>query len=86
MIILSKKDKLIKKIKSRPKDFTMDEAEALFGYLGGKKSNKGKTSGSKIRFTLGDLNIDLHKPHPANELKPYQIKQIIDQLEKEGII
>jgi hypothetical protein len=28
----------------------------------------------------------LHKPHPNNELKIYQIKQLIDVLEQEGLI
>lgn len=31
-------------------------------------------------------NILLHKPHPQNELKNYQIKQLITTLEQEGLI
>jgi|GEM_PF-559040 len=44
---MSKKAKLIKRIKTKPRDFTFDEAETLILSLGGKKSSKGKTSGSK---------------------------------------
>ncbi|MBQ6334959.1 MAG: hypothetical protein IJI46_07830 [Erysipelotrichaceae bacterium] len=30
--------------------------------------------------------ILLHKPHPRKELLDYQVKQLIDQLEEEGLI
>ena len=30
--------------------------------------------------------ILLHKPHPQKELKAYQIKQLIEVLEQEGLI
>ena len=83
---MSKRDKLIKKLKSKPKDFTFGEVESLLYSFGAKKSNKGKTSGSKVRFTIGDTEIDLHKPHPQKELKPYQINEIINHLKKEGLI
>ena len=43
---MGKKDKLIKRLKSRPKDFTFDEAETLLKYFDFAYSNKGKTSGS----------------------------------------
>ena len=28
----------------------------------------------------------LHKPHPQKELKAYQVKQLIEVLEQEGLI
>ena len=30
--------------------------------------------------------ILLHKPHPQKELKGYQVKQLVDFLEQEGLI
>ena len=30
--------------------------------------------------------ILLHKPHPRKELLEYQVKQLIEQLEQEGLI
>ena len=84
--IMSKKQKLIDRLKSRPKDFEYDEAESLLRSLGFNKSDKGKTSGSRVKFNAGDVLIDLHKPHPHKELKPYQVNKIIDALEKEGFI
>lgn len=82
-----KKDKLIKRLKSKPKDFTFDEAESLLGYLDYSRSDKGKTSGSRVIFKSEcHAPIMLHKPHPRKELLEYQIKQLIETLEQEGLI
>ena len=85
---MGQKDKLIRKLKSIPRDFTFDEAESLLGYLTYHRSNKGKTSGSRVMFTSDehDAKIMLHKPHPGKELLEYQVKQLIEQLEQEGLI
>ena len=84
---MSQKDKLIEKLKSLPKDFTFDEAETLLKYLEYIRSNKGKTSGSRVMFFRdGYPPILLHKPHPQKELKPYQVRQLLEMLEQEGLI
>lgn len=85
---MGQKDKLIAKLKSNPKNFTFDEAESLLGYLDYRKSNKGKTSGSRVMFTSDKhkAKILLHIPHPRKELWEYQIKQLIDLLEQEDLI
>ena len=84
---MGKKDKLIRKIKSRPKDFTFEEAETLLKYLEYERYDKGKTSGSRVIFKSNEHpSIMLHKPHPNNELKSYQIKQLIETLEQEGLV
>lgn len=31
-------------------------------------------------------NIMLHKPHPQKELKSYQVKQLVEFLEQEGLL
>lgn len=62
---MGQKEKLIKKLKSRPKDFTFDEAEALLRYFTYSRSNKGRTSGSRVMFVSDEYApILLHKPHP----------------------
>ena len=84
---MGQKEKLIQRLKTKPKDFTFDEAEALLGYLSYIRSNKGKTSGSRVMFISEEHEaILLHKPHPQKELKAYQIKQLIEVLEQEGLI
>ena len=85
---MGQKDKLIKKLKSNPKDFTFEEAESLLGYLTYHRSNKGKTSGSRVMFTSEEYQskILLHKPHPRKELLEYQIRQLIEHLEQEGLL
>ncbi len=84
---MSQKDKLIEKLKTLPKDFSFDEAETLLKYLEYIRSNKGKTSGSRVLFYRdGFPPILLHKPHPQKELKPYQIKQLLELLEQEELI
>lgn len=85
---MSKKEKLITKLKTNPKDFTYDEAVTLLGCLGYYQSNKGKTSGSRIMFTseIQDAKILLHKPHPKKELPAYMVKQLIEQLSQEDLI
>lgn len=84
---MGKKEKLIKRLLSLPKDFTFNEAETLLNYLSYSRSNKGKTSGSRVIF-LSDTHspILLHKPHPNNELKNYQVKQLVQILKDEGLI
>ena len=84
---MGQKDKLIKKLKSIPKDFTFDEAETLLKHLSYSRSDKGKTSGSRVKFiSKNKASILLHKPHPRKELLEYQIKQLIEVLEQEGLI
>ena len=84
---MGQKEKLIQRLKTRPKDFTFDEAESLLKYLDYLRSNKGKTSGSRVIFTSEKHpDILLHKPHPQKELKGYQVRQLIEILEQEGLI
>ena len=84
---MGQKEKLIRRLKAKPKDFTFDEAETLLQYLSYVRSNKGKTSGSRIMFISEEHEtILLHKPHPQKELKAYQIKQLIEDLEQERLI
>ncbi len=77
---MSKKEKLVARLLSRPKDFHYDEAKALLQYFDFVENHKGKTSGSRVEFVRGDDSILLHRPHPSGELKSYQVKQLIEFL------
>lgn len=79
---MSKKEKLIARLLSRPKDFHYDEAKALLLAMGYAEKNKGRTSGSRVEFVRDDSSILLHKPHPSGELKGYQVKQLIETLKE----
>lgn len=84
---MGQKEKLIKKLKSKPKDMTFEEAETLLKYLAYTRSDKGRTSGSRVMFTNNEhAPILLHKPHPRKELLAYQVKQLAEILEQEGLI
>lgn len=61
--------------------------EALLNYMSFIRSDKGKTSGSRVKFTNEkNGSILLHKPHPRKELLEYQVKQLREKLEQEGLI
>ena len=83
---MSKKQKLIDRLKNRPRDFTFAEAETLLLGLGFKRMDAGKTGGSRVAYKLGHIKIKFHKPHPQKELKPYQLLQLLADLEKEGLV
>ena len=85
---MSKREKLIKRLVERPRDFTYDEAKALLSKNGYEEDNRGRTSGSRVAFIHTDTKhiIRLHKPHPGNILKLYQIDELIETLRKQGVI
>jgi len=84
--LMSKKEKLLERLRGVPKDFTFDELQTLLNIIGFVMSYKGKTSGSRVVFMNKDnVPIDVHKPHPGNELKEYQIKEIIKVLKENGL-
>ncbi len=84
---MGQKEKLIQKLKSKPKDFTFDETETLLRYLDFVRFDKGKTSGPRVIFVSEEHgSIMLHKPHPQKEMKAYQVKQLLETLEQEGLI
>ena len=85
---MSKLEKEIERLESKPKDFTYHEAKKILNNLGFIEDNKGKTSGSRVIFKNYDLNkkIELHKPHPRNVLKVYQVSELLKILKEWGIL
>ena len=77
------KEKLLERLKGMPTDFTFAEAERLLTSFGYKKSNKGRTSGSRVMFIDNQKRkILLHHPHPGNILKAYTLKDILEKLKR----
>lgn len=85
---MTQKEKLIGRIRQLPKDFTFSELEALLSQLGFVVDNKGKTSGSRIRFYHPEKKLQYlaHKPHPANVIKPKALKDILDYLTENNLL
>ena len=84
---MSRKQKLIDRLYSQPKDFTYDEARTLLGLCGFTEDTKGRTSGSRVMFInkILDKNFRLHKPHPTNVLKDYQMKELCELIKNLGV-
>ena len=84
---MSRLEKEIERLKSKPKDYTYDEVKKLLNKLGFYENNKGRTSGSKVEFlNYNGKKIELHKPHPSNVLKVYQINLILKSLKEWRLI
>jgi hypothetical protein len=84
---MSRKEKLLRRCLSLPNDFSWQELIRLLSGFGYQLSGSGKTGGSRVRFIHKIFPpIILHKPHPSAVLKRYQIEQIIELLQIEGLI
>jgi hypothetical protein len=84
---MTKHNKLIERLLSKPKDFTWGELTKTLGGLGYEQISGGKTGGSRVRF-LSEFYppIILHRPHPKPILKRYQLEAIIELLKEEKLI
>ena len=73
---MSKRVKLIERLKASPADFTWDELKRLMLGFGFDIVEGG---GSRVKFFHADLNrlICIHKPHPTKIVKPYVIKELL---------
>ena len=85
---MCKFDKAKERLLSRPKDYTYSEAKYLLSQLGFEEFNKGKTSGSRVKFyRASDKRIILlHKPHPGDEMSIGATKDLAMRLEEMGEI
>ena len=78
---MSRLEKEIERLKSKPKDYTYDEAKSLLNKLGFFENNKGKTSGSRVEFKdKYGRKIELHRPHPSNIIKMYKVNDLLNVL------
>lgn len=85
---MSKRDKLMERLLERPSDFTYAEARTLLGRFGYREDTRGRTSGSRVAFVHMQTKhiIRLHKPHPGNILKMYQLDELTEALKSQGVI
>ena len=82
-MIMSKKDKKIHRLLTLPSDYTYDEAKSLLCSFGFCEDNKGRTSGSRIRFyrEFDKRMVLLHKPHPDKTMHRLAVKQLAEFIE-----
>ncbi|MNN46575.1 hypothetical protein D3C81_1609600 [compost metagenome] len=82
---MSKNEKLLGKLLNERASFTWQELVTLLHWLGYRQL---EGAGSRVKFDNGDPQalINLHKPHPGNELKAYVRRQIIEHLKTGGLI
>ena len=78
-------DKLLERLRNRPKDFRWEQLKTLlrgFGY----EEERGSGSRRKFYNPNTGVSISLHQPHPRNELKSYQVRDVLDHLKQEGLL
>ena len=83
---MSTKEKLIERFKRQPKDFTWEELVWLFGIFDFVMDNRGKASGSRVRFKNNNYVFYAHKPHPSNVIKESTLKKTLYYLKSNGFI
>lgn len=80
-------EKLIARLLSRPADFTWEELVKVLRHFGYIELKKGKTGGSRRKFADANKHlINLHKPHPGNILKRYQLDLVVAALKERGVL
>ena len=65
-----------------PKNLAWDDIESLLDALGARKVNR---DGSAVHFLLNGARLDVHRPHPQKEAKPYVVRNTAKFLTLAGI-
>ncbi|MFZ5972337.1 MAG: type II toxin-antitoxin system HicA family toxin [Bacteroidota bacterium] len=82
---MSKIEKALIRLKSKPKDFTWGELQRILAHLGYIEL---KGSGSRRKFINKKKGVvlSLHEPHPRPILKSYAVEIIVQHLINEGLL
>jgi len=82
---LSKKTKLIERLKRKPtpRDFTWNEAVTVME-SSGFRLVKSQGSGRMFVHDKTGLKVRLHEPHPQKTLLPYMVDALLDGLMEAG--
>ncbi len=85
---VSKLQKILDRIINNSGRVTSTELSYVLSRFGYLEVKTGKSSGSRVAFynKSKKVLIRLHKPHPGNELKDYQIKLIKAHFEQNNLI
>jgi hypothetical protein len=80
---MSKQEKALRRLTAIPKDFSWSELATLMSSLSYDLKKAGG-SGRKFVFRETGSTLFIHEPHPAKVLKPYQVRDVIHHLQKDG--
>lgn len=83
---MSKKEKLLNKLREKPKDLTWKELTSALDHLGYREI---QGDGSRVKFVNDAHNkhvLIAHKPHPGNVVKEYCVKYVVNQLTEIGLL
>ena len=85
---MGKLEKILERLLNGIGTITYQELTYVLQRFNYKPISSGKTSGSRVAFYNAEINdmIRLHRPHPGNELKDYQVKLIRSHLKQNGLI
>ena len=64
---MSQIEKLLRKLRSKPKDLTYDEVVKVFAYFGYLADESAE--GSRVIFMKDLSRFRMHRPHPGNIIK-----------------
>jgi hypothetical protein len=82
---VSKKQKLLDKLRSKPVDFTWGEAESLMKACN-FRLHKNNGSARMFLHEGTRTKVRLHEPHPEKVLKPYMVDVLLEGLKAAGEI
>ena len=82
---VSKQEKLLRRIASKPTDLTWSELVSLMTALG-FEVEKASGSGRKFIHSQSHATLFIHEPHPSKVLKAYQVRDVLQLLKAEGFI
>lgn len=82
---MTKRDKLVDKLKHSANTFAWSDLVTLLSQLGYQKEEK---AGSRIRFLNAKTGhmLRMHRPHPENHIKGGALKDLKQQLTQEGYL
>lgn len=83
---MSKIDNLIAKLCSTPvpADFCYSDVKKIMASFGYIESNKGSTSGSRVKFYHPETHaiLLLHKPHPGDQMVRGAVRNVVEFLRR----
>ena len=77
-------DDLLRRIRCKPRDYTIQELDTLMNKCGCIKGHGGRGSSLLYYHKGTGRKLTFDGPHPGKELYPYQIKKVLAFLSEIG--